>query len=178
MNKQAIISAARLLLTPILIMILGMILLVNPDSASALIAKILGWLLTAIGIGFGAAALVSSRKAGKLTAAVLFCLAGMWLLRNPLLLAAWTGRFVGIFLFADSFQDILLARRRGDRYVLPLLCAGLGVVLIVMPMATSRLVLSACGLVVLIIGTIMLLDRLKDRKRLDPPEDPNIVDAL
>ena len=53
-----------------------------------------------------------------------------------------------------------------------------GVVLILLPMTTSRLMFSLCGLVVLIIGIVMLLDRLRDRKRLNEPEDPNIIDAL
>ena len=54
---------------------------------------------------------------------------------------------------------------------------AVGSTLVLMPMATSRLVFSLCGIVVLIIGVGMLLDRLKHRKRL-PKGDGNIIDAL
>ena len=51
-------------------------------------------------------------------------------------------------------------------------------VLAVLPMTTSRLVFSGCGVVVLLIGGAMLLDRLKHRRYLDEGSDPNIIDAL
>ena len=64
---------------------------------------------------------------------------------------------------------------------MPLVTAIVGVVLVVLPMTTSRLVFSLCGLVVLVTGIAMFLDRLKGRNRLEgpgEPEDPNIIDAL
>ena len=44
-------------------------------------------------------------------------------------------------------------------------------------MTTSRVVLGLCGLLVLIVGIAMLAERLKKR-RLLPPNDDNIIDAL
>ena len=57
------------------------------------------------------------------------------------------------------------------------LIAG-GVVLVVLPMTVSRWVFSLCGLVMTIVGVVMLLERLKERKFLDDGGDPNIIDAL
>jgi hypothetical protein len=48
---------------------------------------------------------------------------------------------------------------------------------VVLPMTTSRLVFSLCGVVVLLIGIGMLVDRLKHTKYLDKG-DGNIIDAL
>lgn len=179
MKKNEMLALIRLLLAPIVVILLGLVLVCSPDSASALIAKLLGWLLIAMAIGFGVSAIVTRRSTvGKGIAAVLLAVAGGWLVKNPLALAAWLGRLVGILLVIDGVQDILQARKQGTRFLMPLIVAVVGVVLILMPMTTSRLVFSLCGLVVLLIGIAMLVDRLKDRRKLNPPEDPDIIDAL
>lgn len=179
MKNNQILFKIQLLLAPVLVILLGLLLLLNPDSASALIAKLLGWLILAIGIGFGIAALVSSQgRTGKVIAAAALCAAGSFLSRNPLVLAAWVGRLVGILLLLDGIQDILHAYKRGARFLLPLIVAVIGAVLILMPMTTSRVVFSLCGLVVLFIGIAMLLDRLRRKSLPGGDGDPNIIDAL
>ena len=179
MKKNDMLSLLYTLLTPALLMLLGFVLLVNPDSASALIAKLIGWFLVAVGIGFGISAVVSKRgQTGKGITAVLLVVIGGWLAKNPLMLAAWIGRLVGIVLLIDGVGDFLHAKDWGVSRLFPVIVAVLGVILILLPMTTSRLVFSLCGLVVLIIGAAMLIDRLRDRRRLNPPDDPNIIDAL
>lgn len=177
MRKDKIFAYVRLLWAPVALMLLGLILLFNPDSASALISKLLGSLLIAIGIGFGVAAIASdSGKVRKGVVAVIFALAGGWLMRNPLALAAWFGRIVGVLLLINGFQDMHNLRSMGRRFALPGLVTLVGVVLILLPMTTTRLVFALCGIVVLVLGIIMLLDRLHS-KRLNGG-DSNIVDAL
>lgn len=179
MKKESIRPLADLLLTPALLIVLGLILLLNPDSASVLIARVLGWGLITVGVGFGLSAIVSpSGRVGKGIAAVAFAVVGGWLAGNPLALAAWIGRFIGVLLVIDGLGDIMQARKYGKRFVLPLIVAAVGVVLVALPMTTSRLVFSLAGLVVLIVGIAMLLDRLKNRRRLEGPGDPDIIDAL
>ena len=56
--------------------------------------------------------------------------------------------------------------------------AAIGAILILLPMTTSRVVFSICGLVVLLIGIVMLVDRIRKRRLLEPKDDPNIIDAL
>ena len=102
-------------------------------------------------------------------------LVGGWLVNNPLALAAWIGRFIGVLLVIDGLQDIQELRKCGKTFLLPLIVAVVGVVLILMPMTTSRLVFTICGVVVLVIGAAMLLDRLKSRPRLKSAGD--IIDA-
>jgi len=177
MKKQDILSALQLFLAPILVILLGLLLLINPDSASVLISRLLGGLLTLLGIGTGIAALFSEKKVGKLILAFVLFGCGGILAANPLLLASFAGRVVGILLFVDGLADLVNAHRRGIRGLMPLLVTILGGILIMMPMTASRLVFGLCGLAVTVTGVFMLLDRL--RRRLPRGnDDPNIIDAL
>jgi len=179
MKKEAIFDRIRILLAPVLIIALGLVLLFNPDSASALIAKMLGWILGLVAIGFGISAVVSPQgRAGKVIGAILCAVLGGWLGSHPLFLAAWFGRIIGIVLVIDGVQDILSSRRQGTTFLFPAIAALIGAVLILLPMTASRLIFSLCGLVALIVGIVMLLERLRGRKRLNDPQDPNIIDAL
>ena len=75
MKKNDILSLLYQLLFPVLLIVLGAVLLVNPDSASVLVAKILGWVLLLTGVGCGVAALTThTGTAGKVLSA-LVCLA-------------------------------------------------------------------------------------------------------
>lgn len=179
MKKNDIFTLVSRLLSPVLLMVLGFVLLVNPDSASVLIAKVIGWVAVIAGVVFGISALGSrGGTAGKVVGAVVCLTIGGWLLGNPLALAAGIGRLVGIVLLIRGIQDIADAGRQRHGMALAVVSALLGAVLLFLPMTTSRVVFSLCGLVVLIIGIAMLVDRLKQQKRLAEPEKPDVIDAL
>lgn len=176
MKKQEILSYIRLFLAPVLVMLLGLILIVNPDSATALISKILGGIIILIAIGFGVSAIFDSNgRSVKAITSVVMAIVGGWLVNNPLALAAWLGRFIGVLLIIDGLQDIGELRRFGKTFLLPLIVTIVGAVLVLMPMTTSRLVFTLCGVVVLIIGAAMLLDRMRSKPRLKSRSD--IIDA-
>jgi len=176
MKKEDIISYIRLFLPPVLVMLLGLILIFNPDSATALISKLLGGVIILIGIGSGVSAIFSKKGRGaKAITAVVMAIVGGWLVNNPLALAQWISRFIGVLLVINGIQDIGELRRFGKTFLMPLILTVVGAVLILMPMTTSRLVFTLCGIVVLILGTAMLLDRLKSKPRLKTSGD--IVDA-
>lgn len=178
MKKRDIFSLVFQLASPAALILLGLILVFNPDTASAMIARFLGWILFLVGIGFGIAAVVSKDgTAGKIIGAAAFIGIGGWLLSNPLVLAAGIGRLLGALLTIRGARDLFTSRKRGHGGILALVTTLVGVVLIVLPMTTSRLVFSLCGVVVLVIGIAMLLDKLKDRQYLDDG-DHNIIDAL
>ena len=179
MQKRCVSDLLSLYLAPVLVMLLGLILTLNPDSLSVLISRILGWVLILIAIGCGGAAVFSSAgRTGKVICAITFAIAGGWLHANPLALASALGRFCGIFLMIDGLHDISVARRLDRRWLLPGLVTFTGFMLLLMPLSASRLLSILCGIVILIIGIVMLIDRLKHPYRLDPPEDRNIIDAL
>ena len=178
MKKRDILSLLYQLASPVLLMVLGVILLISPDTASALISKILGWCLTLVGIAIGIWAIVDRKSAvGKGIAAVLCVGTGGWLTAHPLLLAAGIGRFLGILIVLRGVRDLLLARNRGQGNGLAVITTVVGAVLVLLPMTTSRLVFRICGAVILGIGAAMLVQRLKEHRYL-PGGKNDIIDAL
>ena len=178
MKNNRFLDLAYSLASPVAVVLLGALLVISPDSASVLIARILGWALTIVGIGFGIAAILDRDHAvRKGIAAVVFACVGGTLSARPLLLAAWIGRLIGLLIAARGIRDLLLHSSYGYSRILALITTAVGALLVVLPMTTSRLVFSLCGLVVLFIGIGMLLDRLKHQKYLNKGDD-NIIDAL
>lgn len=156
---------------PATMILLGLILLLVPDSASAIIAYLIGGILTLGGIVFAIGALLDRSVSKGFWAFVCLGL-GSVLAANPLLLARNVGRFLGILLAMEG-GDCL---RKGN-WIFGVVILVAAVALILSPMALSRLVFSLCGLVVLAIGIGMLMDRLKHQKSLNKGDD-NIIDAL
>lgn len=178
MKKHDILPVLYQLASPLALILLGLILLVSPDTAAVLISRIIGWGFFAVGIGFGIAALVSrGGDVGKIIAAAACIGLGSFLTAHPLWLARWIGRVLGILLMLRGGRDFFQSRLREGKF-LSLVCAVLGVVLTVLPMTVSRWVFSLCGLVMVAVGVVMVLERLKERKYLEGGDDPNIIDAL
>lgn len=178
MKKRDLIDLIYQLASPILLMLLGVILLFRPDTASALISRLIGWVLTLVGIGIGISAIVDRRNAVmKGFAAVGFVCVGGWLTAHPLLLAAGIGRVLGILIALRGIRDLVLCRNQGQSNLLALVTTLVGLVLVMLPMTTSRLVFCICGAVILGLGIAMLLQRLRTRRLLEKGDD-NIIDAL
>ena len=178
MKKHDLLHLLYQLTSPVALMLLGLILTFRPDTASALLSRLLGWGLVLAGICTGLGAVFGKKgQVGKGVMAVGFLTIGGFLMRNPLILAAGIGRMLGILLIFRGIRDGMLFRRNGHGRLLALITVAVGIVLTVLPMTTSRLIFSLCGVVVLAIGTAMLVDRLKGR-RYPEDRDPNIIDAL
>lgn len=179
MKKQDIISIICQLASPVLLILLGLVLLLHPDSASVMISRLLGWILTLAGIGIGIFTIFNRCNAvGKGILAVGCVCIGGWLLANPLLLAAGIGRILGILITIRGIRDLFLSRQRGHGGILSIVTTAVGIVLTVLPLTTSRLVFRVCGVVILLIGIAMLIDRLRDRRYLEDGGDHKIIDAL
>jgi hypothetical protein len=179
MKKQDILSLVQLLLVPVLLILLGLILVVNPDTASVLISKLLGYVLTLCAIGAGIAAIFSrTKKAMKVICAVVLAMVGGWLMMHPLWLTAWVSRFLGMLILVNSGMDLIFALKQNRNVIFHAAAAAIGALLILMPMSASRLVFTLCGVAVLAIGGVMFLDRIRGRRWLHEGDDPNIIDAL
>ena len=166
-------------LSPVVLILLGLILTFSPDSATTLLVQIIGWVLITVAAGlFAAAVALPGSMAGKVIGCLLCGASGLYMVLNPLHLAAWFGRIVGILLLLQGIQNILYQRLRTGSLFLPVLTAVVGAVLLVLPMATSRIVFTVAGIVVLLIGILMLVDRLRHPAGPGEPENPNIIDAL
>lgn len=177
MKKKDIGNLINTFAMPVTLIVLGAVLLLSPDSASILIAKIIGWMLCAGGVVYGIffALLGESRKQASrfITAIACFLLGGL-LLANPLLLARNIGRFLGILLIMEGGQVIF--RGTGSKGLGVIMIFG-ALVLIFAPMTASRLVFSLCGLLLICIGGAELLEKLRKRKLNPGKEKPDIIDA-
>ena len=179
MKKQDVLSLVKLLLVPVLLILLGLILVVNPDTASALISTVIGYVLIFCGICTGIAAVFSpTGKVGKGIAAAVLVIVGSWLAMHPLWLTAWISRFLGMLIMINSCMDLVYAWKQKRNVVFYAAATAVGAVLILLPMTASRLVFTLCGVAVLVIGIVMLLDRIRGRRWLTEGDDPNIIDAL
>lgn len=179
MKKQDILSLIQLLLVPALLILLGLILVVNPDSASVLISRLIGYVLVACAVGTGLFAIFS--PTGKITkgiAAAVLAIVGGWLMAHPLWLAAFVSRLLGMLIMVNSGMDLIYALKQKRNAVFHGAATVIGAVLILMPMTASRLVFTLCGIAVLVIGGVMFLDRIRGRRWLHEGDDPNIIDAL
>lgn len=164
--------------TPVLLLLLGLVLVLNPDSATALISKVIGWVILLGGIAFGASAAISKRSIAVKVSSCFVCVClGTMLLNKPLMLAVSLGRIAGVFLLLRGIQDIREAMMWQSSRLTAIVTMVLGAVLIILPMTTSRLVMIGLGLLVLAWGIAVLRERLGMHKRLTPPDESNIIDA-
>lgn len=178
MKKEQVKKYINLFGIPLLTTVLGLILLFNPDSATALIAKIVGWLLVVTG-AVKAISMADKRTmsnpAGWLLAAVGIIL-GIVLLRNPLLLAKSIGRFLGILLVIRGGADLRNSVHQKAR-ILAVVTLVVGAVLILMPLTLTHTLLRLCGVVVAAIGIINIVEKLTELKLLENGSDRTIIDA-
>ena len=177
MKKYTPIQLIRLLFPPALTVLIGLVLLLSPDRAAALLSKILGWTLLLVALTEGMS--IRSRRKNAVIRTVIFALFGLWLLSKPLSLFTSLGRILGLGFFGWGVNNL---RRQDRSRVTPgLVAAGavtiLGLVLFLVPMSATRLVLNIAGIVIIGIGVADGFDRFKDRKALDELDDPNIIDV-
>lgn len=185
-NRKKWSNLINLLLLPVVLVILGLVLISNPDAASALIAKVLGWCL----VGAGAISAIVTltgwplKAVSRIITTALLMVLGIYLLSNPLALAANLGKLVGIVLIIQGARGLWeawtlasAAKAFKPNFWLALATLAIGIFLLVFPMTTSRLVFRLCGIVLVIIGAVNLITRLRTYQALEGPDDPNIIDA-
>ena len=178
MKKQKLSAFLSRYATPAVLIVLGLVLILCPDTASALISKVAGWGLMMAGIVVAVAMVVDGNwSVSKILTVLVLVGLGRWLMTHPLAWAAWGGRIIGLLLLLRGIRDFTQSVFTQGK-VLSVVTAVMGLMLILLPMTTSRVVFSLCGLVVLVVGITMLIDRLRLRRLMGGDDDPNIIDAL
>lgn len=186
MKKYSPAQLLNMLAMPALTVILGLILLLSPDSAAALVGKVLAWVTILAAVALGAGSVFGSAvNRNKHTIAAVICGAvGLWMLMNPLFLTKIIGRVLGLYLLLRGFQDGRTHLQLGGGkiaftpgMVFSGVTAMIGLVLILVPLATSRVLFSVIGIVMICVGLAEGIDRLKGPKLLDEGQDPNIIDV-
>ena len=186
MKKYTPAQLLRMFAAPVATVLLGLVLLFSPDTASALVGKLIAWcaILAALALGAGAIFGRPSRKHNRILWAVICLFAGIWLLMNPLTVAKFLGRILGITLMIRGGQSAAdNIRYRGKKLVVSrglILGAAtlvIGAVLAIMPLASSRMFFNIVGIALICAGFAQGWDNLRGRKLLDEGQDPNIIDV-
>ena len=166
----------------ILTILCGVILVLKPDTASALLAAVAGWALIAVGVAALIAGFAGDFGAGSVVTGAVLLLAGAWLHRNPLMIASVLGFVVGFLVLRQgirAMKNAQYSKRNGGLWipgaVLAVVEAMIGVRLMLSPMSISRLVLSIVGVVLIVIGVCNLGAHYRSIRYI--PEPGGIIDA-
>ena len=175
MGTQKLETYIRTFGVHVLTVLAGLLLLLNPTGATAMVTRVLGWVL----VGTGSAKLVLPVANHRPVSASewvwngICILAGLVLLARPLILADLMGRVLGVMILVGGVQNL----RDGvdGKDILSILA---GVILLMMPRTLTTTVLVLVGVVLMIIGIVNIISRARNIKRLETHDDPNIIDAL
>ena len=177
MDQNRIKSVIKTCWLELLFLLCGLVLVLSPDTAVALVTKILAWVLVALGISRVMKNLKDSATYwGDWVYAVLFFLVGGYLLINPLSVANMVGRLFGLLLMIRGLQN-LKDSVHGSAKVLSLVTFIAGIVLFLLPQTLINTVLGFAGLVLMAVGGVNLVHKLRQGNRLEEGDDPNIIDA-
>ena len=177
MKKDKLMDILNLLGVPVLTAVLGLILLLSPDTATVLVTKIIGWILVVCGAG--KAISMATRHTGTVGGwiwAAIGVVLGVGILSNPLILAESLGRLIGILLVIRALSDRRNSVTQSSKTI-SMVTLIVGAVLFLMPMTLTRTILRLCGLVIVIIGIVNILEALRTTKRLESGEKKRIIDA-
>ena len=177
MDMNRILKVAKRCAGEIFMILCGLLLLLMPDTAVALVTKVVAWVLVVIGVIKVMNNLKDSGAYwGSWVYPVLCLLAGGYLLVNPLAISETIGRLLGILLIIHGIND-LRQSRHGSGKAISILTAVAGIVLVLIPRTLINTLLSVAGLVLLIVGIVNLVDKLRHNRYLAEGGDPNIIDA-
>lgn len=163
---------------PALTCVLGLVLICNPGSLTATIARLIGIVIALVGIGklVGFFREMQLKKDyWGLAGAVILLVLGFSILRDPVSLEKQAVRLIGILLIMQAIRGYTDPLAAHDQVTSTLLTIA-GAVLLLMPLAVSRFVVVLCGIVVLLIGIGNVLDLAKGRTH-PTGSDDDIIDA-
>ena len=167
---------------PILLIVIGAVLALNPDSASALVSAILGWGLIVVGVMLIVGGSLGRNDWGSIAQGALFLICGSWLHRNPLMIASVLGILLGIAALRQGWRaamNVSKSKRNGGFWIPGAVLAVaellVGLRLIFSPLTVSRFVLTLAGIAMAVCGVWELISRSREKKYI--PGTPNIIDA-
>ena len=158
------------------VLLCGLVLTFNPEGATVLVTKLIGWALV----------IICAAKLIKLAAGDRLhwgwdafysgcCIAvGVILLAKPMIIANLIGRTMGVILMVWGLSA--LKERRAKP--IAILTAAAGLVLVCIPASLTNTLLTLCGIIMTAAALVNIAAIVQERKRLTGGDDPNIVDAV
>ena len=158
------------------VLLCGLVLTFNPEGATMLVTKLIGWAMVIIcALKLIKLAVGDRLHWGRDAFYSGCCLAvGLILLAKPMLIANLIGRTMGIILLAWGLNA--LKENRGKPTAI--LTAVAGVVLVCIPASLTNTLLTICGLIMVAIAVVNILSNVRTCRRITGREDPNIIDAV
>lgn len=161
----------------LLLILCGAVLVLLPNSAVALVTKILAWFLVAAGIYN----VIKNLTKGDTTAkdwlwTVLYLGVGGYMLVNPMAISDLVGRILGTLLMIQGLNDLRRSSYESAKFLGALAIVG-GMLLVVIPRTLVNTLLALVGLVLIVIGIINCVGKLRHAGKLEEGSDPNIIDA-
>lgn len=175
-------SLFRLESGSVIMIVVGILLAIKPDLASAAVSAVLGWMLILAGVAALLAGFVGKLGLRPILMGAFLLICGSWLHRNPLMIASIIGTLLGILALSQgmgALRDALCIKRRGGSWVpnglLAALMLLLGLRLILSPLTVSRLVMTVAGIIMVICGACNLAAHNRALRCIQ--EDSGIIDA-
>ena len=157
------------------ILLCGLVLTFNPEGATVLVTKFVGWALVAIfAIKLIKLAVGDRLHWGRDAFYSGACIAvGVILLAKPMIIANLIGRTIGIILMVWG----LTAMKDGRSKLTAVITVAAGLALVCIPASLTNALLALCGIIMVAIAVMNIVSNVKERKRIAGREDPNIIDA-
>ena len=157
------------------VLLCGLVLTFNPEGATVLVTKLIGWALVLI----FAARLIKLAVGDRLHwgrdafySGACMCI-GVILLAKPMIIANLIGRTIGIILMVWGLSAI----KDGHSKLTAVITVLAGLSLICIPASLTNALLTICGIIMIIIALMNILSRFRERKRISGNDNPNIIDA-
>ena len=157
------------------VLLCGLVLTFNPEGATVLVTKFIGWALVIIcAIKLIKLAVGDRLHWGRDAFYSGCCIAvGVILLTKPLIIANLIGRTIGIILMVWG----LSALKDGYSKLIAILTAAAGLVLVCIPASLTNTLLIICGVIMIATAAVNIVAVIRAQKKL-PGSDPDIIDAL
>lgn len=175
MKKKQWLSLLEMLLGPSLLIVLGLILVISPDSATVLVEKIIAWALILLGTSLALKNLLQplTRRVGQIVLAAVVLVLGLYVIANPTVISRSISTALGLFI---CFQAIDLRDHGKNMSMGSFVVCILGLILVFVPMTLSKVLFVIVGIVCLALGVIEIVDRLMRCGRL-PRGDGDVIDV-
>lgn len=175
-----------LLAVPVAMAFFGLVLLFIPVLAPALAGALIGvfCILAAFALGAGVFFGTPAGRINRALWAMVFFAIGLRLLINPLSIARFLGRVLGILLILQGTRAIVEQTRFQGKHtdvswslVLGIVTIVAGAVLVFLPLISSRIFFRIVGILLVSLGVAKGADNLLGRKPEDRNNGPRIIDV-